>query len=30
LADKLRALGLPRRPLLATWAGHLAFSMTAP
>jgi len=30
LADKLRGLGLPRRPLLATWAGHLAFSMTAP
>jgi hypothetical protein len=30
LADKLRALGLPRRPLLATWAGHLSFSMTAP
>jgi len=30
LADKLRALGLPRRPLLATWAGHLAFNMSAP
>jgi len=30
LADELRALGLPRRPLLATWMGHLAFSMTAP
>lgn len=30
LADKLRALGLPRRPLLATWAGHLTFSMSAP
>jgi hypothetical protein len=30
LADKLRALGLPRRPLLATWAGHLSFSMSAP
>ena len=22
--------GLPRRPLLATWAGHLSFSMSAP
>lgn len=30
LAGQLRALGLPRRPLLATWAGHLAFSMSAP
>jgi hypothetical protein len=30
LANQLRALGLPRRPLLATWAGHLAFSMSAP
>ena len=30
LADELRSLGLPKRPLLATWNGHLAFSMTAP
>jgi hypothetical protein len=30
LAHKLRALGLPRRPLLATWSGHLSFSMSAP
>ncbi len=30
LANQLRALGLRRRPLLATWNGHLAFSMTAP
>jgi hypothetical protein len=30
LADDLRALGLPKRPLMATWNGHLAFSMTAP
>jgi hypothetical protein len=30
LADELRALGLPKRPLLATWNGHLAFSMTEP
>jgi hypothetical protein len=29
-SEPLRALGLPRRPLLATWNGHLAFSMTAP
>ena len=30
LADALRSLGLPKRPLLATWNGHLAFSMSAP
>lgn len=30
LADALRALGLPRRPLLATWNGHLTFHMSAP
>lgn len=30
LADELRRLGLPRRPLLATWSGHLDFSMSAP
>ena len=30
LAQQLRALGLRRRPLLATWVGHLAFRMSAP
>jgi hypothetical protein len=30
LSEQLRRLGLPRRPLLATWNGHLAFSMSAP
>jgi hypothetical protein len=30
LSNQLRALGLPRRPLLGTWSGHLAFSMSAP
>ena len=30
VADELRALGLPKRPLLATWNGHLSFSMSAP
>jgi hypothetical protein len=30
LAQQLRSLGLPRRPLLATWMGHLAFRMSAP
>jgi hypothetical protein len=30
LSEELRALGLPRRPLLATWNGHLSFSMSAP
>ncbi len=30
LAQDLRRLGLPRRALLATWNGHLAFSMTSP
>jgi len=30
LAEDLRSLGLGRRPLLATWNGHLAFSMSAP
>ncbi|MCP5060166.1 MAG: acetoacetate decarboxylase family protein [bacterium] len=30
LADALRSLGLPKTPLLATWNGHLRFSMTAP
>jgi hypothetical protein len=30
MADELRALGVGQRALLATWNGHLAFSMTAP
>lgn len=30
MADALRSLGLPKRPLLSSWNGHLAFSMTAP
>jgi hypothetical protein len=30
LADELRGLGLPKPALLATWNGHLNFSMTAP
>lgn len=30
LAEELRALGLGRRPLLASWMGHLHFSMSAP
>lgn len=30
VADELRSLGLPRRPLLAVWNGHLAFKMSAP
>jgi len=30
LSEQLRTLGLPRRPLLASWNGHLAFSMSAP
>jgi hypothetical protein len=30
MADELRTLGLPKRPLLATWNGHLDFSMSAP
>jgi hypothetical protein len=30
MSDELRSLGLPKRPLLATWNGHLAFRMTAP
>jgi hypothetical protein len=30
VANELRRLGLPRRPLLATWNGHLDFSMSAP
>jgi len=30
MADELRALGVGRRALLASWNGSLAFSMTAP
>lgn len=30
IADELRSLGLPRRPLLALWNGHVAFKMSAP
>ena len=30
MADELRSLGLPKRPLLATWNGQLDFSMSAP
>jgi hypothetical protein len=30
VAEKLRGLGLPRRPLIATWAGHLSFEANAP
>lgn len=29
-ADELRALGLPRRPLVSVWNGHLSFEMSAP
>jgi hypothetical protein len=29
-ADELRALGLPRRPLLSVWNEHLEFEMSAP
>lgn len=30
IADELRRLGLPKRPFLATWSGHLSFRMSAP
>ena len=30
MSDELRALGLSTRPLMSTWAGHLAFRMSAP
>jgi hypothetical protein len=30
IADELRCLGLPRRPLFSTWNGHLSFQMSAP
>lgn len=30
ISDELRSLGLPRRPLISTWNGHLYFQMSAP
>ena len=30
VADELRRLGLPKRPILAVWNGHLSFRMSAP
>jgi hypothetical protein len=30
MADELRALGLPRRPILSTWMGHTSFRVGAP
>ncbi len=30
LADQLRSLGLPRRPLASTWMGRFQFEMGAP
>jgi hypothetical protein len=30
MSDTLRSLGLPKKPLLASWNGHLKFSMSAP
>jgi len=30
IAEQLRGLGLPRRPLVATWMGRLSFSAGAP
>ncbi|MBW2313676.1 MAG: acetoacetate decarboxylase family protein [Deltaproteobacteria bacterium] len=30
LAGDLRSLGLPKRPLLTTWNGHLDFEMSSP
>jgi hypothetical protein len=30
VADELRSLGLPRRPLLSAWMGRLAFEISAP
>jgi hypothetical protein len=30
VAERLRGLGLPRRPLLSTWIGHLTFEVGAP
>ena len=28
--DELRSLGLPRRPLVSVWNGHLSFEMSTP
>jgi hypothetical protein len=30
ISNQLRGLGLPRRPLVATWMGHLSFTVGAP
>ncbi len=30
ISDELRSLGLPKRPLISTWNGHLSFQMSAP
>jgi hypothetical protein len=30
IAERLRGLGLPRRPLVASWMGRLSFEMSAP
>jgi len=30
IAEQLRGLGLPRRPLVASWMGHLAFEVGPP
>jgi hypothetical protein len=30
ISNQLRGLGLPRRPVLATWTGHLSFTVGAP
>jgi hypothetical protein len=30
ISEQLRSLGLPRRPLVATWMGHLSFEVGAP
>ncbi len=29
-AEDLRSLGLPKKPMIATWNGHLSFEMSAP
>jgi hypothetical protein len=30
LAEELRGLGLPRRPLIATWMGRISLDVAAP
>jgi hypothetical protein len=30
IAEQLRGLGLPRRPFVATWMGHLSFEAGPP